>query len=252
MTPKYKICNIGTNRIVITDLTQDSYEYIEEQEVDTEQYYEQNRFKYSETCTINIIQRNKVDSQEIVATLFTDHSSFLDEQYYSLGQDGHYTIYHCILPTCEWFEKEMQREDNLITKGFEVYFTDGTQIFTYCDGKIKTVDSGVIVNINTENTTISRVDIDQFMIYQLYNCYVKICKSLFNDISIRCKKSDNFDENTYKRDFLWMTINVLKYHIEFGNFGEAERILEEVNYCGGFCNGSNVRTMSANGCGCCK
>ena len=49
MTPKYKICNIGTNRIVITDLTQDSYEYIEEQEVDTEQYYEQIRFKYSET-----------------------------------------------------------------------------------------------------------------------------------------------------------------------------------------------------------
>ena len=39
---------------------------------------------------------------------------------------------------------------------------------------------------------------------------------------------------------------------KFGNFGEAERILEEVNYCGGFCNGSNVRTMSANGCGCCK
>ena len=97
-----------------------------------------------------------VDSQEIVATLFTDHSSFLDEQYYSLGQDGHYTIYHCILPTYEWFEKEMQREDNLITKGFEVYFTDGTQIFTYCNGKIKTVDSGVIANINTENTTISR------------------------------------------------------------------------------------------------
>ena len=146
----------------------------------------------------------------------------------------------------------MQREDNLITKGFEVYFTDGIQIFTYCDGKIKTVDSGVIANINTENTTISRVDIDQFMIYQLYDCYIKICKSLFNDISIRCKKSDNFDENTYKRDFLWMTINVLKYHIEFGNFGEAERILEEVNYCGGFCNGSNVCTMSANGCGCCK
>lgn len=250
MIPIIKICNIGENNIVITDLTQDSDEYIDEKITDTEPYYEQNKFKYSETCTINIIQRNQIDKSEIIDTLFTDHSSYLDEQYYQVQYDGHHTIYHCILPTYEWFQEEMAKEDNLTTKDIDIYFTDGENIYTYCDKEIKEVDPSVLANINTENTTISRIESDQFMIFQLYDCYINLCKILFNDLTIRCKKSSDFDEITYKRDFLWMTINVLKYQIELGNFSEAERILEEVNYCGGFCNDIEMRYNNGSGCGC--
>lgn len=252
MIPIIKICNKGKGRIVITDLTQDSYEYIDETITDTEPYYENNKFKYSETCTINIIQRNRIGKSETIDTLFTDHSSYLDEQYYDIEQDGHYTIYHCILPTYEWFQKEIEKPDNLTKKDINIYFTDGKQIYNYCNNKIEVVESAVLAIVNTENTTISRVCADEFMIYQLYDCYINLCKLLFNDLGIRCKKSGDFDEITYKRDFLWMTINVLKYQVEFGNFNEAERILEEVNYCGGFCNGSEVRPKQGSGCGCNK
>ena len=55
MTPLVKICNTGKCAIVITDLTQDSNEYVTESIPDAEAYYERNKFKYSETYTINII-----------------------------------------------------------------------------------------------------------------------------------------------------------------------------------------------------
>lgn len=252
MIPIIKVCNIGKNNIVITDLTQDSDEYIDEKITDTNQYYKQNRFKYSETCTINIIQRNKIDKEEVEATLFTDHISYLDEQYYEIQSDGHYTVYHCILPTVNWLEGQLQNEQNILSEDIDIYVTDGENIYNYCEGELKEIEPVILANANTENTTISRVEVDEFMVYQLYNCYISLCKALFNDLAIRCKKSGDYDEITYKRDFLWMTINVLKYLVEFGNFGEAERILEEVNYCGGFCDGSEMRSKSGSGCGCNK
>ena len=57
MTPLVRICNIDKCSILITDITQDSNEYIPEDIVDTEVYYTKNKFKYSETATINIIQK---------------------------------------------------------------------------------------------------------------------------------------------------------------------------------------------------
>lgn len=252
MTPIFKICNRGKNSIVITDLTQDSDEYIDEKETNTTPYYQQNRFKYSETCTINIIQRNKIDKEEIEATIFTDHISYLDEEHYKIQSDGHYTIYHCILPTVNWLMEQTQKDDNILSDDIDIYVTDGEKIYNYCEGDLKEVDPVELANRNTDNTTISRAEVDEFMIYQLYQCYISLCKALFNDLAIRCKKSGDYDEIIYKRDFLWMTINVLKYLVEFGSFGEAERILEEVNYCGGFCDGSEMRKKSGSGCGCNK
>lgn len=96
MKPLVKICNTGKCSIVITDLTQDSEEYVTESILDAEAYYERNKFKYSETCTINIIQRNTATSEEILDTIITDHTSYLDEAHYQLQRDGFYTIHHLL------------------------------------------------------------------------------------------------------------------------------------------------------------
>ena len=63
MTPLVRICNIDKYSILITDITQDSNEYIPENIVDTEVYYTKNKFKYSETATINIIQKVTTSSE---------------------------------------------------------------------------------------------------------------------------------------------------------------------------------------------
>ena len=66
---------------------------------------------------------------------------------------------------------------------------------------------------------------------------MSLCKKIFEGINIKClnNNSDLF-EAIYNRDFLWMTINVIKYHTEFGDLLEAQRLLETINSCNGLCN----------------
>lgn len=49
-----------------------------------------------------------------------------------------------------------------------------------------------------------------------------------------------------------MTLNVINYLVEKGDFLEAQRILEKVNTCGGFCGttSSSSGSSSSSGCGC--
>jgi pentatricopeptide repeat protein len=50
-----------------------------------------------------------------------------------------------------------------------------------------------------------------------------------------------------------MTINVIKYYLDRGEYEEAERVLEEIIGCNGFCSNSNSNSKSKKGgCGCGK
>lgn len=250
MTPLVKICNTGKCAIVITDLTQDSNEYVTESILDAEAYYERNKFKYSETYTVNIIQKNTVTSEEILDTLYTDHSSYLDEVHYQLKQDGFYTIHHLILPSLEWLQRELEKEHSVLEKDLDVYVCDCSNVYRYCSGELTQVSSEVLAEINTENTTISRTSIDQFSICYLYDCYVSLCRQIFKRINYRCVNENDLDEIKFKRDFLWMTINIIKYYVELNQLLEAQRLLEEVNFCGGLCNEQGLSKQQGSGCGC--
>lgn len=259
MTPLIKVCNIGNCKIVVTDLTQKSNEYINEEETEVEVYYKQGKFKYSETCTINILQKNYFSIQEdnkkykIINSYFTDHCSYLDEQYIKLDKDGYYTIHHIILPTLEWLREELKKEDNITKyKDFTIYVTDCKNIYKYCkeSDSLEVINLELISQVNCEDTTISRICYDYFSICKLFECYIRLCKSLFNNINLRCiNKNSNSDELTFNRDFLWMTINVIKYHLQKNEFLEAERILESINYCNGFCQ-QDIQVTKSSGCGC--
>lgn len=250
MTPIFNICNVKGNGIRITDLTQQDAQYVPENTDQTilNTYYKNNRFKYSETYTINIIEYVSTTKRSILTTLYTDHCGYLDEVYYQVPKDGYYTIYHILLPSIEWLKEQLQKEDNIL-KDTQIYVTDGTSIYKLSENKLVVVDPELVSQINTEGTTISRSTFDTFYIGYLFKCYVSLCKKIFEGMNIKClnNNSDLF-EAIYNRDFLWMTINVIKYHTEFGDLLEAQRLLETINSCNGLCN-QNV-TIKSNGCGC--
>lgn len=252
MVPIIKICNDDNNSIIITDLTQDSSEYVSEDIQNPEAYYEKNKFKYSETCTVNIIQQNTVESEQIIDTVFTDHISYLDEIHYKLNKDGFYTIHHFILPSLEWFEKEIQKEHSILEKNIDIYICDCENIYHYCKGELVKVDPEVIVEVNTNNTTISKISIDQFSIYYLYNCYINLCKQIFQNTYYKCFDNSNLKDINFKRDFIWMAINVIKYYVGLNQLLEAQRLLEEINYCGGICNERVSIKQQRSRCGCNK
>lgn len=254
MNPVFKICSLPNCILNITDQTQEDGQYIPEDimdDVSLEGYYQGNKFKYSQTYTINIIEHNATTGSTIETVLYTEHCSYLDEAYYTLTKDGYYTIYHLILPSINWLEEELQKEDSILNSGIAIYVTDGAKIYHYYNGQITEQEPAVIKDINTQETTISRIEGDSFSICFLYECYINLCKQIFNSMNIRClNQNDNLSDLIFKRDFLWMTINVIKYYTDFGNLLEAQRILESVNYCNGMCTEQTIQNNNNYGCGC--
>lgn len=106
------------------------------------------------------------------------------------------------------------------------------------------------LNLTNQNTTISISKKDTFSINRLYDCYISISKDYFNSTDLRCLTNTNADL-TFKRDFLQMTINILKYRVENKQLFEAQRVLEAINGCGSFCKSIKLNS-NINNCGCYK
>lgn len=250
MKPIVKICNTGTCELVITDLTQDSDEYVAETVEDASAYYKRNKFKYSETCTLNLIYKvSTTADDEFLTGLYTDHCSYLDEAHYQLPSDGYYKIYHFILPTEKWYESVGRQSG--VMDALSVYTCDmetGALYMHTREGRKEQSFEDLIEQIGVNTTTISSAVFQQFSICQLYGCYIALCKPVFESVNYRCMDKTGLSDIIFKRDFIWMTINIIKYYVEDGQFMEAQRLLEEVNYCGGFCNELSVQSKS--GCGC--
>lgn len=84
-----------------------------------------------------------------------------------------------------------------------------------------------------------------FTYCNLIKCFVSLQSNLANNIcDSSCGKSDTID--TSNRDFLLSTIYVLDYLRDTNNFREAERILDNINECGGFCKSETLTK-----CNCC-
>ena len=257
MTPLFKICNSSKCNLQIVDINQDSDAYVPENidEKYMNAYYEQNKFKYSQTATINIIQKNTIDKEEIVQTIITNHNGYLDEAYYQIQQDGFYTIYHIILPTIDWLKVEIKKDNSFVRsiKNYSIYVCDCDRIYEYVNDTLKEISSEILSQVNSVNTTISILKQDSFFICNLFACYISLCNQLFKTLykCDTCKETDNSKTLIrYKRDFIWSTINVLKYYIQSENFLEAQRVLENVEYCGGICNDRESNNGQKSGCGC--
>ena len=98
MNLTFSICDIGNKKIRIQDFTQDGEEYIPENLPESNYIVRYFNYRYKDTCTINILQYNSSSENSISSITYTDHSSYLDEAIISIPKDGHYTIYHIVLP----------------------------------------------------------------------------------------------------------------------------------------------------------
>jgi hypothetical protein len=70
---------------------------------------------------------------------------------------------------------------------------------------------------NIEGTTIKKCKIEIFFTGNLQQCYINHCKKIFTDSLGKCESYGD----TYARDFIWMTLNIIDYLIGFKRFMEA-------------------------------
>lgn len=211
------------------------------------------KFKYSDTVSIDVLQHNKTTETVYRDPIYTKHDT-LQPINIPVEFDGWFDVIHLVLPSIEWFNREIDKSEGSALGLYDlVYFSDGTDIYKYLDGNVSQVTINEVLEVNPINTTISKTNRDYVSICFLRKCYINLCQQIFEDRGFsRCWNKNKVDsELIYKRDLVWMAINVIKYLTECEQLAEVERIIETIQGCNGLCVSSNL-TSKTNGCGCSK
>ena len=211
------------------------------------------KFKYSDTVSIDVLQHNKTTETVYRDPVYTKHDT-LQPINIPVEFDGWFDVIHLVLPSIEWFNREINKSEGSALGLYDlVYFSDGIDIYKYLDGNVSQVNIIEVLEVNPINTTVSKTNRDYISICFLRKCYINLCQQIFEDRGFsRCWNKNKVDsELIYKRDLVWMAINVIKYLTECEQLAEVERIIETIQGCNGLCVSSNL-TSKTNGCGCSK
>ena len=211
------------------------------------------KFKYSDTVSIDVLQHNKTTETVYRDPIYTKHDT-LQPINIPVEFDGWFDVIHLVLPSIEWFNREIDKSEGSALGLYDlVYFSDGVDIYKYLDGNVSQVTINEVLEVNPINTTISKTNRDYISICFLRKCYINLCQQIFEDRGFsHCWNKNKVDsELIYKRDLVWMAINVIKYLTECEQLAEVERIIETIQGCNGLCVSSNL-TSKTNGCGCSK
>ena len=211
------------------------------------------KFKYSDTVSIDVLQHNKTTETIYRDPVYTKHDT-IQPINIPVEFDGWFEIIHLVLPSIEWVNKEISKGEGSALDLYNlVYFSDGIDIYKYLGGNVSQVTITEVLEVNPINTTISKTSRDYVSICFLRKCYINLCQQIFNDRGFsHCWSKNEVDsELVYKRDLIWMAINVIKYLTECEQLAEVERIIETIQGCNGLCTSSNL-IRNTNGCGCSK
>ena len=254
----FKICKKGTCGITVTDLNDDNYQLVSMMTTTGSIYY-----TFLESATINaLVSVSYADERKLQAYDITTHRTVIndvteqetyvtDESMFQFEVDGLHEITHIILPNADYISKF----EGLVHTYFKggVYYTDGQKVYQFLeDYTSEEIDIETLLEINPCDTTIIKETKGTFSMCHLEECFANICKDLLSKLCTeRCNGTSKYAQDIFNRDLVWMTINVIKYCIEIGQYYEAQRFLENLIGCGNIC----AQYISGNGkkgsgCGC--
>lgn len=231
-------------------------------------------FKWSDTCTINIIK--KITSKMVKGEPYFNMHLYINDEgepalldtdsiRYIPQEDGYYTIDHIVLPTTtsDWFNA-VQLLDPAELDGHKIYVTDGSEIYWYnrvddqSEYKLDVVTLDYIISvgqkrIDNENgsETISMNSFSVFCIDHLRECYKNVACDILNHCIDPCNQF--YESKRFIRDFLWMTMNVIDIYLKQDLYTEAQIVLEKsqsYNSTYPTNSGSDSTLSPGGGCGC--
>lgn len=234
-------------------------------------------FPEIDETAIDIITLEKSTGPEMVAEVFTTPGDNLNEIVIPLGMDGLFNIVHLTLPSMEWYNKEKKNRYNTLSKFREIYVTDCENIYVLDNNEWVEVDPMVFTtDIDLKQTTVFKSQKFYFSTWYLQKCYLYLSQQViankyqnnitpmgYNKLNLN-KLDDTNKDIVYQRQFIWITLKVIKYLVEQCRLEQAQSIIEKVESCKGFCysalNTSNEQThfqcgrtqgtLYKTGCGC--
>lgn len=217
--------------------------------------------KYSETQSVIIIVKKDatgdVSKDKIYKQITYKHQNEkldVDTLDVTFNEDGYYIVYYYNIPTEYWIKSVNNPVDH-----FDYLFyinRKGEIIYRYKDSLGRIIDEIIkpekLISYiqDTVTTSIDKKVQKIFPLSKLNCCYYSYAKQLFDVLLKRCPSEENKDQ-IYKRDFVYMTIQIIKYLVGFDQYLEAQRLLDLINGCGGFCS-SVGKIKGKSDCGCSK
>lgn len=148
MKTTFEICMVDKFKMRITDTTNPE-DYLPE----SQEYSRPTRYKYKDTCTVDIITYKN----EVFDSFITTHESALNEVYYTLPIDGNYTIHHLIMPTKEWVDYIKKNQRDFLDNYSVIYYIDNNKIYKYTRTLVK---DSVLQNFPYKAKTLDSLDTD--------------------------------------------------------------------------------------------
>jgi hypothetical protein len=145
----------------------------------------------------------------LMDVLLNEHTEELDSCSFHAMHDGYYVVDHMIIPNLKWLENSSEDYLNYYET---IYITDNEKVYKLVNNELEECSVKEIVERNIEGTTIKKCKINVFFTGNLQQCYINTCKQLFNNLLTECS-GEKVD--TFSRDFVWMTLNIIDYLIGF-------------------------------------
>lgn len=215
------------------------------------------RFKYSDTVSITVLKYEHSVEEQLIKTIYTKHDilppeNTADSIRIPIEKDGYYTVHQIVLPTLDWLEKVV--DDENLPSYSHIYISDGCGVLKYNSQNHTAypVEIEEVIQLNNcysddYKGTISKSSFDLFSIALLKQCYINISKDLFDKCPSNC---NNLESSVrFKRDFIWMTLNVINFYLEDNMYIDAQNVLEETITCNSFCDNISAAAKKSD-CGC--
>ena len=176
---------------------------------------------------VYIIQLNKSNGK-VSQTYLRDKES--QEIKFTLNDDGYYTICKAVIPK------------------------DYKKPYYYLDGKFyKGIEEVSLEELIYTNPKTSEIVISYYYYFQvnkLRRCFVNAAQKIIDErTSIKCDNVGVNNQDIYKRDLIWTSLNVIKYLVDLDQYEEAERLLERITGCNGLCDTQDISNNYSCGCG---
>lgn len=195
--------------------------------------------------TVNVIKYVPADSEDyqILDVLITRNEPTFSEGLHTFIKDGYYKITNMVI-----YDKSYATENKATG-----YCTDGTLFYKVNAGVIQNDEQGnpdikpleELLEVNDD--TLLRQEQETFSICYLHECYLELCDKKFKQLMRnRCNKKEDVED--FNLDLIGLSLNAIRYNLEFGYINNAQTIIEDLNRCVNICKINH----KSNECGCCN
>jgi len=181
---------------------------------------------YNEAPTVVLTGSYLHKATEDVVTVYANNFTPIT---YKLAQDSTFTLTKFFIMSEEFYnqEKTTGRFDTKV-----IYYTDGTDLYKVESGVASKITLAAFMLADpTLVTTNLRTEVKFASVCYLTKCYQNLIQLTLGDGCTGCAT----DIHMKQRDFLYMSLEAIKYLTDTGYTTEIQKIIEALDLCGGIC-----------------